>query len=325
MKQLLITGGAGYIGSHVNKMLSRLGYSTVVLDNLIYGHREAVRWGELKVGDLGTPGLLDALFAQYRFDAVLHFAAWAYVGESVADPQKYYQNNTANTLALLSAMVRHGCVKLVFSSTCATYGEPARTPITEEMPQNPINPYGASKLTAEWIMRDFSKAYGLSFVSLRYFNAAGADPEGELGESHTPETHLIPLVLDAASGARAGIQVFGADYPTRDGSCVRDYIHVWDLAQAHVKALQYLEQGGRSGFFNLGNERGASVLEVIQAARLVTGREIPVSFAPRRPGDPAVLVGSGEKAKRVLGWNPQFSQLETMVEHAWNWHENRKY
>jgi UDP-glucose-4-epimerase GalE len=322
---VLVCGGAGYIGSHVNKMLSQKGYETVVLDNLVYGHRQAVKWGTFVQGDLGDKALLDQLFSQYRFEAVIHLAAWAYVGESVAHPEKYYENNVVNTLNLLKAMRRHQCSKLVFSSTCATYGQPEQVPITEDMPQCPINPYGASKLMCERMMVDFSKAYDLSFVALRYFNAAGADPDGQLGESHSPETHLIPLVLDAASGNRESISVFGTDYPTPDGSCIRDYIHVWDLAQAHVLALSYLEQGGSSECLNLGNESGASVWEVIQTACQVTGKEIPVKPYPRREGDPAKLVGSCEKAKQILGWNPQYPQLETIIQHAWNWHQNREY
>lgn len=316
---ILICGGAGYIGSHANKMLSRMGYETVVFDNLIYGHREAVKWGSFVEGDLKNPEEIEAVFEKYPIDAVMHFAAYAYVGESVVDPEKYYFNNVACTLNLLRAMRRHGCDKIIFSSTCATYGEPERVPIVEEMDQRPINPYGASKLMVERILADYGVAYGLRSVALRYFNAAGADPEGEIGEDHNPETHLIPLVLDAASGKQPDIKVFGTDYPTRDGSCIRDYIHVEDLARAHVLALEYLQSGGASERFNLGNERGTSVLEVIEAARKVTGRDIPVTLVERRPGDPAVLVGSSEKAKRVLGWRPRYAEIETIVEHAWGW------
>lgn len=320
---ILICGGAGYIGSHVNKMLSRRGYETVVFDNLVYGHREAVKWGTFVEGDLKNREEIEAVFERYPIEAVMHFVAYAYVGESVADPEKYYRNNVANTLNLLSVMRRHGCDKLIFSSTCATYGEPESVPITEEMPQNPINPYGASKLMVERILKDFGNAYGLRYVVLRYFNAAGADPEAEIGEDHDPETHLIPLVLDAASGKRPDIKVFGRDYPTRDGSCIRDYIHVEDLASAHVLALEYLARDGKSDFFNLGNEQGTSVLEVIEAARRVTGKEFPITFKERRPGDPAVLVGSSEKARETLGWKPRYGDIEIIVRHAWGWHKLR--
>lgn len=317
---ILICGGAGYIGSHANKMLSRMGYETVVFDNLVYGHREVVKWGSFVEGDLKNPVEIEAVFERIPIDAVMHFAAYAYVGESVVDPEKYYFNNVACTLNLLHAMRKHGCDKIIFSSTCATYGEPEKVPITEEIPQKPINPYGASKLMVERILADYGAAYGLRSVALRYFNAAGADPEGEIGEDHNPETHLIPLVLDAASGKRPDIKVFGTDYPTRDGSCIRDYIHVEDLASAHVLALKYLQAGGASERFNLGNEHGTSVLEVIEAVRKVTGKDFAVTLTDRRPGDPAVLVGSSEKAKKVLGWSPRYAEIEMIVEHAWGWH-----
>ncbi len=317
---VLVCGGAGYIGSHVNKMLNLMGCETVVFDNLVYGHREAVKWGAFVEGDLKDPEAIEAVFEKYPIEAVMHFAAYAYVGESVLDPEKYYFNNVCCTLNLLRAMRKHGCGKIIFSSTCATYGEPERMPITEDMPQKPINPYGASKLMVERIFRDYSAAYGLKAVALRYFNAAGADPEGEIGEDHTPETHLIPLVLDAAAGKRPDIKVFGTDYPTRDGSCIRDYIHVEDLASAHVLALKYLEKGGETDFFNLGNEKGTSVLEVIQAVRKVTGKDFTVTLTDRRAGDPAALVGSSEKAKKVLGWAPKYADIETIVRHAWKWH-----
>ncbi len=318
---ILVCGGAGYIGSHVNKMLNRMGYDTVVFDNLVYGHREAVKWGKFIRGDLKNPKEIEAVFDTYPIEAVMHFAAYAYVGESVTDPEKYYFNNVACTLNLLRAMRGHGCDKIIFSSTCATYGEPERVPITEDMPQNPINPYGASKLMVERILSDYETAYGLRSVALRYFNAAGADPECEIGEDHDPETHLIPLVLDAVSGKRSDIRVFGTDYPTRDGSCIRDYIHVEDLAKAHILALKYLQNGGASERFNLGNERGTSVLEVIEAVKKVTGKDFKVTLSDRRPGDPATLVGSSDKVKAVLGWKPMYADIETIVEHAWKWHE----
>lgn len=322
---VLICGGAGYIGSHVNKELNRQGYETVVFDNLIYGHRQAVKWGTFVKGDLKNAGEIDAVFKAHKIDAVLHFAAYAYVGESVLDPEKYYFNNVANTLNLLHAMREHGCDRIVFSSTCATYGQPEAMPIVEDMPQRPINPYGATKLMVERILRDYGRAYGLRYAVLRYFNAAGADPEGEIGEDHDPETHLIPLVLDAASGKRPGIKVFGSDYPTRDGSCVRDYIHVTDLASAHILALRALERGGESDCFNLGNTLGTSVLEVVDAVKRVTGRDFKVELAPRRPGDPATLVGSNEKARRVLGWEPKYADIDTIVEHAWRWYQNKAW
>lgn len=322
---ILVCGGAGYIGSHVNKLLHREGYETVVFDNLIYGHPEAVKWGSFVQGDLKNEDELEAVFQKYSIEAVVHFAAYAYVGESVEEPEKYYFNNVACTLNLLKVMRKYNCKRIIFSSTCATYGEPERVPITEDMTQNPINPYGKTKLMVEQIFQDYAKAYGLQYVALRYFNAAGADPEGEIGESHQPETHLIPLVLDAASGKRQDIKVFGTDYDTPDGSCIRDYIHVSDLANAHLLALRHLERGGESGCFNLGNEQGTSVLEVIEAARRVTGREFKVIQVERRAGDPARLVGSSEKARCVLGWAPRFADIEAIVRDAWNWHEHARY
>ena len=322
---VLICGGAGYIGSHVNKLLSREGYETVVFDNLSRGHREAVKWGRFVQGDLKDREDIERLFRQQEIDAVLHFAAYAYVGESVSHPEEYYQNNVANTLNLLHAMKEHGCRRIIFSSTCATYGEPERIPITEEMPQDPVNPYGASKLMVERILQDYDRAYGIRSVILRYFNAAGADPEGEIGESHDPETHLIPLALDAASGKRGEVKVFGTDYDTPDGSCVRDYIHVWDLAAAHLLALRYLEQGKDSDCFNLGNEQGTSVLEVLEAVRRVTGKEFRTVLEGRRGGDPAKLVGSSRKAQRELGWVPVYGEIDRIVGDAWGWHENPGY
>lgn len=322
---ILICGGAGYIGSHVNKLLHQQGYETIIFDNLIYGHREAVKWGEFVQGDMKNTGELDSVFMSNRIDAVLHFAAYAYVGESVTEPEKYYFNNVCNTLNLLNVMKKNHCKKIVFSSTCATYGMPEITPITEDMEQDPINPYGATKLMVERILRDYHDAYGLEYAVLRYFNAAGADPDGELGESHNPETHIIPLVLDAASGDREDIKVFGTDYDTPDGSCIRDYIHVSDLADAHLAALQYLERGGKSDFFNLGNEKGTSVLEIIDAVKKVTGRNFIVTYADRREGDPPKLVGSRKKAEEVLGWEPKYDKIDTIIRHAWQWHCEKKY
>lgn len=322
---ILVCGGAGYIGSHINKQLNLEGYDTVVFDNLVYGHREAVKWGTFVKGDLKNIEDIEAVFNKYDIEAVFHFAAYAYVGESVKEPEKYYYNNVVNTLNLLKVMREHNCDKIIFSSTCATYGEPAHVPITEDMPQHPINPYGATKLMMERIFRDYHEAYGLKFVVLRYFNAAGADPNGEIGESHDPETHIIPLVLDAAGGQRPDIKIFGTDYDTPDGSCVRDYIHVTDLASAHLLALHHLEQGGESDFFNLGNALGTSVIEVIDAVKRVTGKDFKVILTDRRAGDPAKLVGSSEKARKVLGWEPRYADIDTIVKHAWNWHEHREY
>jgi UDP-glucose 4-epimerase len=309
------------VGSEVNKLLAGKGYDTIVLDNLVYGHREAAKWGRFVNADLADVTALDKIFAENEIEAVVHLAAYAYVGESVTDPGKYYINNVSNTLNLLEAMRRHGCGKMVFSSTCATYGTPEKTPITEDMPQNPINPYGASKLMVERIFKDYAAAYDFQYAVFRYFNVAGADPDGEIGEDHDPETHLIPLLLDAASGKRPDIEVFGTDYPTPDGSCVRDYIHVYDIAAAHVLALEYLNNGGASDFFNLGNELGSSVLEVIDAVKRVTGKDFTVTIAPRRAGDPPFLVGSSAKAERVLGWQPQYPGIDVIVEHAWKWYQ----
>lgn len=322
---ILVCGGAGYIGSHINKQLNKEGYETIVFDNLIYGHREAVKWGIFEEGDLSNTEDIERVFSKYQIDAVFHFAAYAYVGESVGEPEKYYFNNVVNTLNLLKVMRKHNCKRIIFSSSCATYGEPRKVPITEEMEQNPINPYGATKLIVERIFKDYQKAYGLEFVVLRYFNAAGADPEGEIGECHIPETHLIPLVLEAARGKRPYIKVFGTDYETKDGSCIRDYIHVSDLASAHLLALHYLEKGGESDFFNLGNEQGTSVLEVIDSVKRVTGKSFDVVFAERRSGDPAILVGSSKKAQRVLGWKPNYGDINTIVEHAWEWHKRANF
>lgn len=322
---ILIVGGAGYIGSHINQMLCENGYQTVVFDNLVYGHREAVMNGILEEADLSDTGRLDVIFKKYKIDAVFHFAAYAYVGESVDNPGKYYNNNVTNTLHLLDTMLSHGVKDIVFSSTCATYGVPDKIPITEEMVQRPINPYGASKLMVERILSDYHQAYGLNYCCLRYFNAAGADPEGKIGESHIPETHLIPLVLAAAAGDRENIQVFGTDYQTKDGSCIRDYIHVTDLADAHIKAMNYLKKGGESTCFNLGNASGTSVLEIIEAAKKITGRNITVEYCERRPGDPPILVGDAEKAKRILGWKQQYGDIQIILRHAWNWYCNRRY
>lgn len=317
---VLVVGGAGYIGSHACKELHRRGYAVVVLDNLIYGHREFAKWGEFVLGDIADPLQLRLLFRNYPIKAVMHFAAFAYVGESVSDPQKYYLNNVAYTLNLLQAMREAGVDKFIFSSTCATYGNPQVIPIPEDHPQAPINPYGRGKLMVENIMADYAQAYGLKYVSLRYFNAAGADPEAEVGEWHDPETHLIPLVLRAALEPNKPIKVFGTDYDTPDGTCIRDYIHVTDLADAHILALEYLLAGAKGGVFNLGNGQGYSVLEVIETARKVTGRDIPVIEDRRRPGDPARLVGSSVRFKSEFGWKPRNVEIEQILSTAWKWH-----
>jgi UDP-glucose 4-epimerase len=318
---ILVTGGAGYIGSHANKELNLAEYETVVLDNMSYGHEDFLKWGEYENVDLGDLKLLRNVFSKYEIDAVMHFAAFTYVGESVEDPQKYYLNNLRNTLNLLQVMNEFEVKKLIFSSTCATYGNPQKIPITESHPQNPINPYGKGKFMVEKILEDYSTAYGLRYVSLRYFNAAGADPEGDVGERHNPETHLIPLILDAASGKREDIKIFGTDYPTADGTCIRDYIHVTDLAAAHIKSLKYLESGKMSEIFNLGNGNGFSVKEVIEEARKVTGRTIKATETERRPGDPPILVGSSEKAHKILKWQPKYGDLTQIIKTAWEWYK----
>ncbi len=323
---ILVTGGAGYIGSHTVLALKQAGFDVIILDNLVYGHRdlvEKVLQVELVVGDTGDRPLLDDLFKTHDIAAVIHFSAYAYVGESVTDPAKYYRNNVLGTLTLLEAMLAASVKNFVFSSTCATYGVPEVVPIPEDHPQNPINPYGATKLMVERILSDFDVAYGFKSVRFRYFNAAGADPNGRLGEDHNPETHLIPLVLQTALGKRESISVFGTDYPTADGTCIRDYIHVSDLADAHVLGLEYLLKGGDSEVFNLGNGNGFSVKEVIETAKLVTGKDIKVVECDRRPGDPPALIGSGDKAKKILGWHPQYSSLKEILTHAWQWHQSR--
>lgn len=318
---ILVTGGAGYIGSHVNKQLHEQGYETVVLDNLSYGHDNFVKWGTLERVDLSDIDEIKQIFKKYPLEAVMHFAAFTYVGESVEDPQKYYLNNLKNTLNLLAVMLEFEVKKMVFSSSCATYGNPVEIPITEDHPQNPINPYGRGKLMVEEVLKDYSAAYNLRYTSLRYFNAAGADPDGELGENHQPETHLIPLILDAAQGRREDVKIFGTDYSTPDGTCIRDYIHVTDLADAHLKALDYLENGGKSEVFNLGNGNGFSVREVIETARRITKKNIKAVEVDRRAGDPPVLVGSSTKAREILNWKPRFDDLDEIVRTAWQWHQ----
>lgn len=318
-KTVLVVGGAGYIGSHMVWLLGQKGVDVVTLDNLSSGHRDAVLHGQFVHGDIADRLILDKVFREHKFDAVMHFASFIQVGESMQDPAKYYQNNVVNTLNLLNAMRAHSVDKFIFSSTAAIFGEPEYTPIDEAHPKRPINPYGWSKLMVEQALADYDRAYGLKSVCLRYFNAAGAHPDGLLGERHDPETHLIPLVLQAASARRPHITVFGRDYDTPDGTCIRDYIHILDLAEAHWLALQYLQSGKESSAFNLGNGNGYSVESVIQAAKRVTGKTIPVQEGQRREGDPARLVANATKIKQELGWQPAYADLDAIVEHAWQW------
>lgn len=319
-KSVLVTGGAGYIGSHACKVLARAGHLPVVFDNLSRGHREAVRWGPLVEGDLADRTRLAAALEEHRVSAVMHFAAFAYVGESVTDPALYYRNNLGGTLSLLEAMREAAVDKIVFSSTCATYGSPDKVPISENAPQRPVNPYGETKLAIERALHWYGQAYGLRSVSLRYFNAAGADRDGEIGELHEPETHLVPLVLQAALGRRPQIDIYGTDYPTPDGTAIRDYIHVQDLAEAHLRALEHLCAGRESAALNLGTGRGHSVREVIRVAEAVSGRRIAWRDTARRPGDPPVLVADPSLAAKLLGWRARVSDLETIMRTALAWH-----
>lgn len=324
MKNILVTGGAGYIGSHVCKELAARGYRPITYDNLVNGHREAVRWGPFEHGDVRDRRRVDAIIERYRPEAAIHFAGFAYVGESVEDPGKYYQNNTGGSIVLLEAMIDRGITRIIFSSSCATYGIPDKVPITEADPQRPINPYGMSKLMVEHMLSDFGVAHGLQWIALRYFNAAGADPDNEIGEDHDPETRIIPLVLSAADGDGGEVTVFGSDYDTPDGTCIRDYIHVTDLADAHVRALECLFSDHQSQPLNLGTGRGSSVMEVIKTVRTVTGLEVPYRLGARRAGDPAVLVADYSRAHAVLGWKPVHSSMEQIVETAWRWHLKKK-
>lgn len=323
MKNILVMGGAGYIGSHTVRHLQEHGYGCIVADNLIYGHREAVSASSFELADLADKASLKAVFDKYRIDAVVHFAAFTYVGESVENPRKYYENNVVGTLNLLDVMLDHDVKKIVFSSTCATYGNPQYMPLDEKHPQAPINPYGQSKFVIEKIFEDYGRAYGLKYAVLRYFNAAGASKDGQIGESHNPETHLIPLVLKAIKGERDCIKVFGTDYDTPDGTCLRDYVHVEDLAAAHRLALEKLDEF--QGFLNLGTGIPTSVLEIIRAAEKVSGRKCPVVYEKRRAGDPAVLYAANEEARRVLGWKPGYTDIEEIIRTAWNWEMNRKF
>lgn len=318
---ILVVGGAGYIGSHMVRELLEAGYHVITLDNLSTGHRQAVWGGEFFRGDLGDTARLESIFLSRHIDAVMHFAAFSLVGESMADPIKYYQNNVAATIALINCMLRHGVKRFIFSSSAAVYGEPNTVPITEDHPCRPTNPYGATKLAVEQMLADCDRAHGLKHVCLRYFNAAGAHESGVIGEDHQPESHLIPLVLKVATGERESIAIYGSDYPTKDGTCIRDYIHVNDLTRAHLLALSRLLHNQDSGVYNLGNNTGYSVREVIETARKVTGHPIPAVEEARRPGDPALLVADSARARRELGWRPRYENLETIVDTAWCWHK----
>jgi UDP-arabinose 4-epimerase len=323
VRSVVVTGGAGYIGSHTCKGLARAGYSPIAFDNLSEGHRWAVRYGPLVEGELADTRLLIDTLRAARAEAVIHFAASAYVGESIQNPQKYFRNNVGGTISLLDAVRAAGVPRLVFSSTCATYGRPERIPIDEDHRQEPINPYGASKLFVEQMLRWNGTAHGLRYVALRYFNAAGADADGELGEAHDPETHVIPVAIQAALCRGRRLEIFGTDYPTPDGTAVRDYVHVTDLARAHVAALQHLEHGGAGGAFNVGTGVGVSVRQIIECVETVSGRQVPLSEGSRRAGDPEALVADPRRARSILGWQAQCSDLQTIIETAWQWHQRR--
>jgi UDP-arabinose 4-epimerase len=318
--RVLVTGGAGYVGSHTAKVLARAGFEPIVLDDLSAGHRWAVKWGPLVEGDLGDSALIREVIKSHRIQAVVHFAGFAYVGESMKRPRQYFRNNVTYTLRLLDAMMDTRVRHIVFSSSCATYGIPASVPICEEQVQTPINPYGESKRMVERILAWYGEAYGLRWTALRYFNAAGADPDGELGEHHSPETHLIPLAIQAALGEQPALEIYGTDYPTADGTAVRDYTHVMDLAEAHVAALRYMLKSHENGAINLGTGTGQSVRQVVAAVERVSGRRVPIREVQRRAGDPPCLVADSRKAKELLGWEPRHSSLDEIVETAWQWH-----
>jgi UDP-glucose-4-epimerase GalE len=323
-RAILVTGGAGYIGSHGAKALKRAGYRAVVYDNLGAGHRSAVKFGDLVQGDIGDVAAVRDVLRRHEIFGVMHFAAFLDVGESVRDPARYYRNNVCGTLGLLEAMVAESVQYLVFSSTCATYGEPIETPIVETHPQQPINSYGESKLAVERALPHFERAHGLHSVALRYFNAAGADPDGEIGEDHSPEIHVIPRAIMAATGG-PGLTVFGDDYPTPDGTCLRDYIHVTDLGEAHVRALETMVETGKSTAYNLGTGHPHSVREVIDTVERITGRKVPWTLGPRRPGDPAVLYAAPHKAHAELHWTPRLGDLDAIVQTAWDWHRTHPH
>lgn len=319
MEKILVTGGLGYIGAHMALLLKEQGYDVVVLDNNWHGRPNTLQYIDIIHGDIRDRNLLDDLFSRHRIDAVMHFAGYIQVGESVAKPAKYYDNNVTATLALLDAVVSNGVKQFIFSSTAALYGNPEYTPIDENHPIVPLNPYGTSKWMIEQALESYQSAYGLRYGILRYFNAAGCDPEGRVGELHEPETHLIPLILQVASGRREHISVYGNDYDTPDGTCLRDYIHVLDLCDAHIRLLEYLKQGGDTACFNLGTGKGYSVMEAIKTVERVTGRVIPVEIAPKRLGDAPVLIADGTKARELLGWQPNYSELEQIIADAWAW------
>ncbi|MGA0533603.1 UDP-glucose 4-epimerase GalE [Hansschlegelia sp. KR7-227] len=321
--RVLVAGGAGYVGSHACKALAEAGYEPVTYDNLVFGHADAVKWGPLEIGDVLDAERLDEVFTRHRPDVVMHFAAFAYVGESVTDPSKYYRNNITGSIALLDAMRRNGVDKIVFSSTCATYGVPETLPISEDTPQAPINPYGYTKLVVERALADYERAYGVKWAAMRYFNAAGCDPDGELGERHDPETHAIPLAIHAALGSGPRFSVFGTDYATPDGSAIRDYVHVCDLATAHVKAIPHLANGGESRAYNLATGRGTSVIELLKSVEKAVGRPVPADYAPRRAGDPPALFAVAEAANRILDWSPRYTDIDETVATAANWFMRR--
>lgn len=324
--KILVTGGAGYIGSHATYLLIERGYDVVVVDNLSTGHREAVHEkAKFYQGDIGDYKFISNILKEEEIDGVIHFAAFSLVGESMENPYKYYENNVGKTNSLLKAIIDSGVKNIVFSSTAATYGEPKTIPILETDDTNPTNVYGETKLSMEKMIRWYNKAHGLNYVCLRYFNVAGAHPSGKIGEAHNPETHLIPIILQVASGRREKINVYGNDYDTKDGTCIRDYIHVVDLVDAHIKAIEYLFKGAESDVFNLGSGEGFTVYEMIEAARKVTGHEIPLEVAERRAGDPAKLIASSTKAREILGWKPQFEDINIMIKDAWNWEQNKRY
>jgi UDP-glucose 4-epimerase len=326
MQHILITGGAGYIGSHTVKQLQQKNYKIIVADSLVYGHKEAILSEAIifEHGDLSNKDFLNTLFKKYTIEAVIHFAAFAYVGESVTAPSKYYHNNFVATMLLLDTMLAHNCTKIIFSSTCATYGNPQYIPIDEQHPQLPINPYGKTKWMMEHLMQDYAVAYKLQFVILRYFNAAGAAADGSIGEDHNPETHLIPLILDAANGDRDAITVFGTDYDTPDGTCIRDYIHVEDLADAHILALEHLLANKENTICNLGTGIGVSVKEMIEAVEAITQKKVPVVYSERRAGDPPQLIANASKAKTVLGWQAKYIDIKKVITHAWAWKTGAK-
>lgn len=322
MKTVLVAGGAGYIGSHMVAELGKQGYEVIVVDNLCTGHKDAVKYGKLYVGDVRDEAFLSSVFEQHHIDGVINFAAFSLVGESCTNPLKYYRNNVSGSMVMLETMRKYGVDKIVFSSTAATYGEPEKQPICETDPTVPTNPYGESKLAIEKMLRWCDEAYGIHYAALRYFNAAGANNQEGIGEDHRPESHLIPIVLQVALGKRDHIDIYGDDYDTKDGTCIRDYIDVKDLVKAHLLALEYLDREKKSAIFNLGNGNGFSVKEIIQAAREVTGHAIPAQIAPRRAGDPSTLVASNQKAVEILGWAPQHSDPKDIIQSAWNWHQS---